>query len=62
MFEYDAISRRQFAYDRAERLSDEYRRAQRVHASRVAAAIRRIASAVRVGRRRRVARDPAYRH
>jgi hypothetical protein len=54
MFEHDAISRRQLAHDRAERLADEYRRAQRVRASRVPAAIRRIASTTHVGRRRRV--------
>jgi hypothetical protein len=62
MIEYDAISRRQLAHDRAERLADEYRRAQRVRASRVPAAIRRIASAAHLSRRRRVGRDPAYRH
>jgi hypothetical protein len=62
MFEYDPISRRQLAHEQAERLADEYRRAQRIHASRVPAAIRRIASAVHLGRRRRVARDPAYWH
>jgi hypothetical protein len=62
MFEYDPISRRQLAHDRAERLADEYRRARRVRASRVRAAIRRLASAAWARRRRRVAHDPAYRH
>lgn len=62
MFEFDAISRGQLAHDRAERLADDYRRARRVRASRVSAVIRRIAAAAHVGHRRRVARDPAYRH
>ena len=58
MFEYDPISRRQLAHDRAERLADEYRRAQRVRASRLPAAIGRIASAAHHGRRRRVDGEP----
>ena len=64
MIEYDAISRRQLAADRAERLAEEYRRAQRPSASPLPAAIRcRIASAAAPAlRRRRAANDPAYRH
>ena len=62
MIEYDATGRRQLARDRTQRLADEYRRARPVHEPRAQAAIRRIASAVWARRRRRVARDPAYRH
>ena len=63
MIEYEPNIRRQLAHDRAERLAQEYRRAQRVRDARIPAAIRRrIAWVAPVVRRRRAAHDPAYRH
>ncbi len=63
MIEYEPNIRQQLAHDRAERLAQEYRRAQRVHAVRIPSAIRRrIASVAPIVRRRRAAHDPAYRH
>ena len=63
MIEYEPNIRRQLASDRAERLAEEYRRAQRVHGVRIpspsVAASRRWH---RIVRRRRAAHDPAYRH
>jgi hypothetical protein len=63
MIEYESNIRRQVAHDRAERVAEEYRRAQRVRPARIPVAIRRrIASVASAARRRRAAHDPAYRH
>jgi hypothetical protein len=63
MIEYDPHIRMQIARDRAERIADDYRRANHARAPGIAPAIRRlIAAAPPIRRRRRAGHDPAYRH